>query len=264
MKERVREEKMKKNYIDLMKMALSAYSTEHIMRYLKSVKKSGLTEHGFPRLTANIGILIAHGQRADLLPLFLEMMDLCCDEIPNKRAANDFSVREIIACILELKSSNAVSSERLASWCERLKRIDPQLTYSVFARKPDDKVRNWALFTAISEFYRQKAGLCDSRDFIDLQIRQQLQWFDQNGMYKDNDISEIHNPILYDLCARGLFALLLDGGYRGIYYDRIDGVLKRSALLTLDMLSSNGEIPYGGRSNQFLHNEPWACAIFEY
>lgn len=247
-----------------MEKTLSAYSTEHITRYFEDVKKNGLTEHGFPRLTANIGILIAHNLRCDLLPLFLRMMDLCCEEIPNKKAANDFSVREIIACILELKVSNAVDPERLYLWCEKLKTIDPTLTYNEVARKPDDKYRNWVLFTALSEFYRQKAGLCDSSDFIDLQICQQLQWFDENGMYRDNDEYEKRNPIVYDIVPRGLFTLLLDAGYRGPYYDKIDGILKKSALLTLDMLSPSGEIPFGGRSNQFLHNEPWACIIFEY
>ena len=49
--------------IDLMEKALSAYTDEHIQRYFNDVKENGLTEHGFPRLTANIGILIAHGRR---------------------------------------------------------------------------------------------------------------------------------------------------------------------------------------------------------
>ena len=54
---------MKEKYIELMEKALSAYTDEHIQRYFNDVKTNGLTEHGFPRLTANIGILIAHGRR---------------------------------------------------------------------------------------------------------------------------------------------------------------------------------------------------------
>ena len=84
---------MKEQYINLMEKALSAYSDEHILRYFNDVKSNGLTEHGFPRLTANIGILIAHNRRLDLLPIFIKMMDLCCDQIPLVKAANDFSVR---------------------------------------------------------------------------------------------------------------------------------------------------------------------------
>ena len=71
---------MKEKYLDLMEKALSAYSHEHILRYYNDVKKNGLTEHGFPRLTANIGILIAHGRRRDLLPLFMDMIEVCCDK----------------------------------------------------------------------------------------------------------------------------------------------------------------------------------------
>ena len=51
---------MKKKYIELMSKALSAYSDEHIKDYFGSVKRDGLTEHGFPRLTVNLGVLIAH------------------------------------------------------------------------------------------------------------------------------------------------------------------------------------------------------------
>ena len=69
---------MKERYIALMEKALSAYTDEHILRYFNDVKTNGLKEHGFPRLTANIGILIAHGKRTYLLPTFIEMMSVCC------------------------------------------------------------------------------------------------------------------------------------------------------------------------------------------
>ena len=59
---------MKKQYFDLMEQVLSAYTDEHIVRYFEDVKNNGLREHGFARLTSNIGILIAHGRRRDLLP----------------------------------------------------------------------------------------------------------------------------------------------------------------------------------------------------
>ena len=80
---------MDKRYLDLMEKALSAYTDEHILHYFNETKKSGLTEHGFPRLTANIGILVANGRREDLLPIFQEMMEFCCKNIPTVKAAND-------------------------------------------------------------------------------------------------------------------------------------------------------------------------------
>ncbi len=255
---------MNKQYLDLMEKTLSAYTDEHIIRYFNDVKKDGLKEHGFPRLTANIGILIANGRRCDLLTLFCEMMELCCKTIPNVKAANDFSVREIVCCIAELEKSGVINNGDIMRWKGYLATIDPKTCYSRFAETPTDAVRNWALFTGVSEYFRQKMGLCDSSEFIDIQIASQLQWIDENGMYMDNADEEMRQPIMYDIVARGLFSLLLYAGYRGKYYTAIDSLLKQSGLATLKMQSTTGEMAFGGRSNQFLHNEAWLAMILEY
>ena len=254
---------MKEKYIELMAKALSAYSDEHLDEYFSEVKKNGLTEHGFPRLTVNIGILIAHGIREDLLPRFIEMMDFCCESVPRVKAANDFSVRELICCIFELEAAGILKDEVLR-WRAALATIVPERCYTQFATYPTDKLRNWALFSGVSEYYRQKAGLCESTEFIELQLLQQMQWLDDNGMYRDNPHSEIQNPMVYDLVARGLYCLLLDAGYHGEHYEAIDDAIRRAALLSLKMQSPGGELPYGGRSNQFLHNEPWQAIMFEF
>ena len=255
---------MKEKYIELMGKALSAYSDEHILRYFNEVKENGLTEHGFPRLTSNIGILIAYGRRPDLLPIFREMMEFCCKTIPNVKAANDFSVREIVCCLLEIERNNVLSKEETNRWRGYLATIEPTRCYNKFAKTPTDNVRNWALFTTVSEYFRLDAGIGGSMDFIELQLGQQLQWIDENGMYRDNGKCDIHQPFVYDLVPRGLFAVLLNRGYRGKYYREIDEHIKKAALLMLRMQSPNGELPFGGRSNQFLHNEPWMVTVFEY
>ena len=255
---------MKERYIALMERCLEAYSRPHILRYFGEVKEKGLTEHGFPRLTANMGILAAHGRRRDLLPLFREMMDFCCAQIPRVKAANDFSVREIICCLRELDGSGIIEPETLERWKRELSAFDPWDCYTVTAKTPEDPVRNWALFSGVSEYFRQQYGLCRSEEFIDIQIASQLKWFDENGMYKDNSRSEIHQPTVYDLVARGLFCLLLHYGYRGKYCAAIDEKLKKAGLLSLRMQSVTGELPYGGRSNQFPHNEAWLASLMEF
>ena len=255
---------MKEKYIAFMEKALSAYSDAHIVRYFEKVKSEGLTEHGFPRLTANIGILISHGMRTDLLPLFREMMEFCCKTIPCVQAANDFSVREIVFCLIEVEACGVVSQEEIARWKGYLAAIEPTTCYTKFAKEPTDKVRNWALFTALSEYARQSIGLCDSSEFIEVQLSSQMQWMDENGMYMDNSHAETYQPIMYDLAPRGLFALLLHKGYRGPHYQAIDACLKKAGALTLAMQSVNGEVAFGGRSNQFLHNEAWLAAVYEY
>ena len=256
---------MKEKYLDLMEAALSAYPYEHIVRYFNDVKEKGLTEHGFPRLTANMGILIAHGRRRDLLPLFLEMMEFCCKTIPCVKAANDFSVREMITCIWEVERGGVADAESLARWRSYLGNIDPLTCYTRVATSMDYNYRNWVLFTALSEFFRGKDGLCQPAEFIEFQLQHQMQFFDENGMYLDHKKSWVHHqPMVYDLVPRGLLTLLLEYGYRGKYYEKIDDYLKRAALLTLDMQSPNGEYAFGGRSNQFIHNEGWLVGIFEY
>ena len=252
---------MKEKYIELMSKALAAYTDEHIASYFERVKTEGLTEHGFPRLTANIGILISHGYRPDLLPLFLEMMEFCCSNFHKGKAANDFSVKEIIFCIMELQKSGTVAASDIARWNAYLSQLDPYVCYDKYARAPEDRVRNWVLFTGVSEYMRGYVGLADTEEFVELQLTSQMKWMDENGMYMDADV---HPPMVYDLVPRGLFAIMNHFGYRGRYYDVIDGCLKKAGLLTLDMQSVNGEIPYGGRSNQFIHNEAHLAIVFEY
>ena len=254
---------MKQLYIELMDRALEAYSPDHIVRYFEEVKRNGLTEHGFPRLTSNIGILISFGKREYLKPLFLEMMEFCCKTIPNVKAANDFSVREIISCIHAVETAGVADAAAIGRWKGYLSQIDPETCYTVVAHSPEDKVKNWALFTGVSEFFRKQAGLGASDEFIDTQLASQLQWLDENGMYMDAP-GEIHHPLMYDLVPRGLFSILLHAGYRGKYYQVLNDSLKRSGLLTLKMQSPNGEVGFGGRSNQFLHNEAWLAIILEY
>ena len=255
---------MKRKYIDLMEKTLSAYTIEHILRYFNDVKREGLTEHGFPRLTSNIGILIANGRRLELMPIFLEMMEFCCKTIPTVKAANDFSVREIVCCYREIEKSGLIEPEVLLRWKRNIASIEPTKCYDVYATEPNSPVRNWALFSGVSEYYRQGLVGCDSSEFIELQVASQLQWFDENGMYMDNPETDVHQPVNYDIVPRGLFSMLLFEGYRGKYYDVVDQILKKAGLFTLNLQSVTGELCFGGRSNQFLHNEAWLALIFEY
>ena len=89
---------MKERYLNLMERVVCAYTTEHIDAYTETVTEKTVKEHGFPRLTANIGILLCHGRLPHLKSRFKTMMDLCCRDIPTPveikgRRGNDFSVR---------------------------------------------------------------------------------------------------------------------------------------------------------------------------
>ena len=250
---------MKNRYIDLMDKALDAYTYEHILSYFDKVKNGGFNEHGFARLTANMGIMIAHGRRADYIPIFTKMMDFCCANMPTVKAANDFTVKEIIFCIMALEEKGIFEKSKIDAWKSGLATIEVPKCYSQFAKTPQDKVYNWACFTMLSEFMREYIGIADTKEFVDIQIPTQLQWLDENGMYRDPN-----NPMVYDLVPRGLFSVLLNFGYKGKYFSEIDEALRKSGLLTLKMQSVTGEIAFGGRSNQFPHNEAHLLIVFEY
>lgn len=246
-------------YLALIDRTLDAYSPAEIEAYFARVRRDGLTEHGFPRLCANLGVLIAHGRRPALIPLFCAMMDFCCDAIPRVVAANEFSVREVVLAIRVLDGTGAVDPARIARWQNALRTLDPATAYQKIARTPADRPHNWACFAALSEFVRGQALGIDTAAFVDLQLASQLPRFDENGMYRDP-----HTPMVYDLVSRALLALLLTLGYRGSHREAIDAHLRTAGRLTLAMQSTTGEIPYGGRSAQFLHNEAVLAIVLEY
>lgn len=257
---------MKKEcYIQAMVKVLSAYTDDHIASYFEEVKVKGITEHGFPRLAANLGILLCRGYRENLLPLFIEMMDFCTQQMPLPRteetswAGNDFAVKEMIFCLMEVEKCALVSFEKTAQWRANLAAIIPENTYSVFAKAPSDKVNNWAIFTAVSEWMRMHIGVSQTQDFVDLQLSAQTRYIDPNGMYRDPN-----EPMVYDLVSRGLFCVLLHFGYKGVYRELLDAALKRAGLLSLKMQSVSGEIAYGGRSAQCVYNEAHLALIFEF
>ena len=256
--------RMKEKYLDLIGIAVSAYSDEHIARYTDEVRKNGVTEHGYPRLCANIGFLLAHGRCPGRKEMFAGMMELCCREMlisrdRTRNAGNDFSVKELVFCLEEIEKSGIYESCTTDHWREILSEIDPYRVYSCIAEKPPKRIGNWAAFSAVSEQARKSAGIGDVSGFIENQVLSQLFSFDENGMYRDP-----HEPMVYDFVTRLQLALCLDCGYDGAGKAELEEFFEKSAVPTLLMQSVCGEIPYGGRSNQFLHNETFYAALCEF
>ncbi len=252
---------MEQIHLDIMEKALSAYNGESIRDYIDEVKREGLTEHGFPRLASNIGILIAYGRRTDLLPVFVEIMDLCCEQMPRKKAANDFSIREVCCCLMLLEEKQTVEKKLLQKWRTQLSAFDPWKLYNQVDDHSGRFVGNWAMFAAVSEYMRGVYCGIDTTAFVDWQLPSQLTNLDSNGMYQDDP--PFSNHTVYDLAPRVLMAFLLRAGYRGKYAARIERVLDDTADITLKMQSVTGELAFGGRSNQFLHNDAMLCSYCE-
>ncbi|MDY3929386.1 MAG: hypothetical protein SOZ34_08515 [Clostridia bacterium] len=256
---------IKEKYIDLMELVVNVYTKEHIKKYTDTVVKNGISEHGFPRLTANLGILISHGRKTELKDDFILMMDLCCNEYQNSffkngtAVGNDFSIKEIVFCLLEVEKAGICDKSITDRWRRELAKLEPLSTYTAIASIPPKHINNWAAFGAASEQLRKYACIGDKSDFIENQIASQLLSFDENGMYRDPN-----EPILYDLVTRLQLAIALYFGFDGISKNVLENFLMKSEDITLYMQSVTGEIPFGGRSNQFLHNESCYAALCEY
>ena len=250
---------MKEIYLDIMDLSLDAYTPERIREYIDEVKRDGLTEHGFPRLGANIGILMAHGKRLELKSTFIEIIDLClygfAHPINESKAGNNFAVREVCHALMELEKTNIIDCEQFKCWKEKLAELEISKTYTHIVSKENPTPANWAYFAVVSEQARCQLCGMDATAFIEHQLPSQLLRLDQNGMYHDGNITGPFQPIVYDMVSRNLIGLSRFMGYEGKYADEIDKMMENSDELTLRMQSVTGELAYGGRSNQCLHNE---------
>lgn len=251
-------------YVDIIEKAVGAYSPERIDRYIAEVEAGGIAEHGFPRLCANLAILLSAGKRADLKDRFLRMADICCLSASEaylkngRKVGNDFSVRELCTALAALEAAG-LFPDRTPVWRAGLSAIRAEDTYSAVAREGEKPPNNWALFAAASEQARIALGFGGDPDFVDRQIASQLFRFDENGMYIDP-----HAPMVYDLVSRAVSAFMLRFGYRGRHADFLREMLERSVDLTVAELSVDGEIPFGGRSNQMIMTEGWYAVVCEY
>ena len=175
----------KKQYVDVIEKVFGAYNSEHIRAYTETVRKNSIEEHGYPRVVANLGFLLAQGRKTEMKDEFVSMMDLCCAELPvclgknGGRTGNDFSVKEITICILELEKAKIFPESYTKRWRAELAKIDPYTTYKDIASVPPVRIGNWAAFGAASEQLRKFAGIGDESAFIDNQSASQLLSFDQ-------------------------------------------------------------------------------------
>jgi len=254
------------SYLDLMEIAVAAYDDARIEAYVREVETQGVQEHGFPRLAANLAVLVAEGRQTARTALLARMLDLACagakkGKMPPKSGGNEFSVRELVAAVQALEASGTFPPARLAAWKADLKAVDARRCYrwSDLSRLGEAEGHNWPLFGAASEQARLQCGLGGDPAYIEAWVADQLRHFDAQGMYRDP-----HEPAVYDFIGRLCYMALLHAGYDGPCRAPVERVLEKSAEPTLAMLSVCGEIPYGGRSNQFLHNHTMYAAVAEW
>ena len=252
----------KEGYLELVEAAVSSYSDGHINRYISDVERDGVQEHGFPRLAANLALLVANGRMSGKRDVLKRMMDICCEWAPKgkmKFEGNEFSVKELAVAISELEHAKTFPKSTTDVWRAGISAVDAEKCYRVQLPAGHPKANNWLIFGCASEQVRIALGMGGDAKRVEKYVADQLRWFDANGMYKDPN-----QPAVYDLVTRLQFMLILHYGYDGPSRAKLEELLDRSAGPTLAMLSAGGEIPYGGRSNQFLHNHTFYSAVCEW
>ena len=253
----------KEEYLDLVEAAVAAYDDAHIAEYVADADANGVNEHGFPRLAANIGALISAGRMQERRDLFRRMMSICCRDAKKgmmTKEGNEFSVKELVAALLDVERAGLFDRSVIDAWRRDLSEIDPWRCYRVKPKVGDSAHSyNWCVFGCASEQTRIAAGMGGDASFVERYIADQCRWFDENGMWRDP-----HEPAVYDLVTRLQFALVLSMGYDGAARTRLEAFLDRAAEPTLALQSAAGEIPFGGRSNQFLHNDTLYAALCEW
>lgn len=252
----------KAEYLDLMEAAVSAYPDGHIERYIAEVESEGVKEHGFPRLAANMGVLVANGRMPEKKATFRRMMSLSCREAANgpmKIEGNEFSVKELVLALVAAEKSGVFDKAVTDAWRSDLKRVEAKRCYRCLPKVGENRAYNWCVFGCASEQARLAAGAGGDPAHVEMYVADQLRWFDANGMYRDPD-----QPAVYDLVTRLQFMSILHDGYDGPSRPKLEALLDRAEEPTLEMLSASGEIPYGGRSNQFLHNHTFYAAVCEW
>lgn len=261
----------KADYIDLVEIAVKAYTPERIESYIADVEKNGITEHGFARLTANLAVAVANGRLPERKSQLEHLMDLCAREQPiahnrnGKKAGRrfdvgaEFAIRELVLALVELERAKIFPAEKTAKWRAAYRAMQADDVYSVKPKLGDPVARNWVIFGIASEQARIASGMGGDPAWVEKYAADQLRFFDEKGMFRDPGC-----PMVYDLVPRLQYAAALDCGYNGPSSKNVEAALLQSAEATLAMQSVTGEIPYGGRSQQFLHTDTLYAALCEW
>ncbi|MBE6911766.1 MAG: hypothetical protein E7473_04490 [Ruminococcaceae bacterium] len=245
----------KKDYLDLMERVFDSYGVELLEKTLSLPDE--IYHFTAFRTSVMIAYLIESGRRPELLSLWEKVTEKCVRALRNtpnsayrKNGYNDLTLEEL--CISFMLMKEYVKPE----WLDALKRATPETHYSFLTK---DKTNNMMVYGLVGMYLRHKLTGEPYEEHFDMIMPWVLERLDENGMYDDDD-----HALLYDITTRVRFEQLLWFGYDGKWAKQIDEKLRLSGEMTLKMQSAAFQIPYGGRSNQFLHNEALQTSLCEY
>ncbi len=212
-----------------------------------------------PRYVGALGQLIGAGRCLDLLESCALAMDACCDGFATGTfdgkpfAGGEFYIKELMYALEFLDGK--VDADRHARWRQALSEFDPMARYSSIAGRA---THNWPIYAIAGEVLKMRDGLADHSALIDECLAIQRPQFTEIGMYRDPN-----DPITYDLTVRHQLGLMLTWGYDGEHATWVDDAVRKGALAGLFTQSATGQVPFGGRSNQFHFQEAMFAGICE-
>jgi len=246
-------------YLDIIEKVIDAYGTEYLWKMatgkIEFVICIGL------RASGAIAYLLSEERRLELYDLWISLMHKSCDQflVIFDHAEYDLAVKEMMIAFKLMK--NKLKKEDYQEIYRKLKSIDPYKTYHCIIKNQKDKSKlcNMTVYNAAGEYLRESEGMTDTKTYFDEHMPWATSRFDPNGMWDPLD-----HALLYDLTTRCQFSVMLHYGYNGQYREIIDENLAKGGMMTLMMQSAAFQLPYGGRSNQYLFNEALVASCCEY
>lgn len=193
------------------------------------------------RFVGALGQLIKAGRCHDLTEACIKGYEADLERLDDVEHAPEFWVKELMYAHEALKDK--VQTQQREQWELVWKNHKPRQSYISSVKK---LTNNYLVFAAAGEFFKQQQGLNGDGELIEEAISQLLQDFTELGMYRDPN-----DPITYDLVTKQQLDLIRSYGYSGQHAERIKEICRRGAITSLLCQSPTGQMPYGGRSNQF-------------
>jgi hypothetical protein len=215
-----------------------------------------------PRFVGALAGLILRGRCLDLIDNCRRALTAAAEDLASadRKAVQgaEFYTKELMLGFLVLRDKTDEST--VNRWRRLLGGFDPGENYGVVLGKlPAPELHNYTTFALAGEMFKKEQRIADNRAFIEAHLATQIPRFTSFGMYRDPA-----NPLTYDAVPRMNLSLLLFFGYAGPGHDELAELLRRGALTMLLTMSTTGESPFGGRSNQQNFSEATAALIFDF
>ena len=199
------------------------------------------------RYVGALGALMLQGRCHGLARSCAKALDAVLEDLESCATNHgEFLVKESLFAFTALEKE--VAPERRRRWAHVFTSCDPERAYAKSrTNTPDaEKRQNFVSFALAGEAMKKHLHLADNETFFRSYLEEQLERFDELGMYRDPGA-----PMVYDITAR--MNLELAAFYADWHLPCLKELRKKlrsGAMCALLYQSPSGEMPFGGRSNQ--------------